>query len=118
MSFDEMYDEMLHDEFRSSSTAEEPRRSGLARYRTATLVSVGGLAAATAGAFLGGLGGYFTVAPASGSPLTSTSTQVPLSSAADTAFSALQSVVSAAKGATAGSSVISSTSRQSPSTSW
>jgi hypothetical protein len=90
MSFDEMYDEMLHDEFSargkhqaqaaaaepelSESTsrgrhaaADEPaaeRPRGFQRYRTAGLVGAGGLACAAAGAFLGGLGGYFTIAPA------------------------------------------------------
>ena len=91
MSFDEMYDEMLHGEFSScgkhqakavvaepeliestsrgrhaaaeeSEGAERPR--GFQRYRTATLVGAGGMACAVAGAFLGGLGGYFTISPA------------------------------------------------------
>jgi hypothetical protein len=94
MSFDEMYDEMLHGEFSSHgkhqaksaavaepeaeltpsrsrgrhAAAEEPegaeRPSGFQRYRTATLVGAGGMACAVAGAFLGGLGGYFTISPA------------------------------------------------------
>lgn len=91
MSFDEIYDEMLHDEFSSrgkhqaKSAAAEPeltqstsrgrhaapeasenseRPRGLQRYRTAGLVGAGGLACAAAGAFLGGLGGYFTISPA------------------------------------------------------
>jgi hypothetical protein len=90
MSFDEMYDEMLHGEFSSRgkhqakavaaepeltqsasrgrhAAAEEPateRPRGLQRYRTAGLVGAGGLACAAAGAFLGGLGGYFTISPA------------------------------------------------------
>ncbi|HEY1444233.1 MAG TPA: hypothetical protein VGF51_04985 [Acidimicrobiales bacterium] len=93
MSFDETYDEMLHGEFSSHgkhqakaalaepeagltpstsrgrhAAAEEPegaeRPSGFQRYRTATLVGAGGMACAVAGAFLGGLGGYFTISPA------------------------------------------------------
>jgi hypothetical protein len=90
MSFDEIYDEMLHDEFSARgrhqatavvaepelaastsrgrhAAAEEPateRPRGFQRYRTAGLVGAGGLACAAAGAFLGGLGGYFTIAPA------------------------------------------------------
>ncbi len=95
MSFDEMYDEMLHDEFSSrgkhqaktaaveaepapvqstsrgrhaaaeeagTDSVERPR--GFQRYRTAALVGAGGMACAAAGAFLGGLGGYFTISPA------------------------------------------------------
>jgi hypothetical protein len=105
MSFDEMYDEMLHDEFRGGSAPKVSKRaSGLARYRTAALVSAGGLAAATAGAFLGGLGGYFTVSPASGSPLTSTSTEVPLAAAAQAAAVQAASVAPAAAKAAAGAS--------------
>jgi hypothetical protein len=98
MSFDEMYDEMLHDEFQPGSARHAAKRpaTGLARYRTAALVSAGGLAAATAGAFLGGLGGYFTVSPASGSPLTSASTEVPLAAAAQAAYHAQQAVAPAA----------------------
>jgi hypothetical protein len=91
MSFDQMYDEMLHDEFSSCgkhqakaaavaaepelaegtsrgrhAAAEEPvaRPRGFQRYRTAALVGAGGMACAAAGAFLGGLGGYFTISPA------------------------------------------------------
>ncbi len=100
MSFDETYDEMLHDEFSSrgrhqamaavaepeltesasrgrhaaaeegdthTEAAERPR--GLQRYRTAGLVGAGGLACAAAGAFLGGLGGYFTISPAAAHPV-------------------------------------------------
>ena len=100
MSFDETYDEMLHDEFSSrgkhqakaaaaepeptggasrgrhaaaeeaetqTGAAERPR--GLQRYRTAGLVGAGGLACAAAGAFLGGLGGYFTISPAAAHPV-------------------------------------------------
>jgi hypothetical protein len=108
MSFDEMYDEMLHGEFSSqgkhaakapvetapvvtdvrgkhavaeasavdaaetgevAEVAERPR--GFQRYRTAALVGAGGLTCAAAGAFLGGLGGYFTISPAAAHPLAS-----------------------------------------------
>lgn len=88
MSFDEMYDEMLHEEFSSrgkhqakavaaepelvestsrgrhaaAETVERPR--GFQRYRTAALVGAGGMACAAAGALLGGLGGYFSISPA------------------------------------------------------
>ena len=48
---------------------EGPR--GLARYRNAAMVGAGGLACAAVGAFLGGLGGYFTIAPAAAHPLAS-----------------------------------------------
>jgi len=103
MSFDEMYDEMLHAEFRtgqaagaSSSGAESSEPvTGFARYRTATLVGVGGVACATAGALLGGLGGYFTLSPASAHTVTDSSSQVPLTSAADTAFRAVTKVAPA-----------------------
>ncbi len=116
MSFDETYDEMLHDEFSSrgkhqakaaaaepeptesasrgrhaaaeeaetrTGAAERPR--GLQRYRTAGLVGAGGLACAAAGAFLGGLGGYFTISPAAAHPVASpTITQdLPLAQAVD-----------------------------------
>jgi hypothetical protein len=76
MSFDEAYDEMLHDEFRpreatrgkhaAPETPDEEQEGprGLARFRTAGLVGAGGLACAAVGAFLGGLGGYFTINPA------------------------------------------------------
>lgn len=109
MSFDEMYDEMLHDEFSSSGKhqaqagavepvestsrgrhaaadgAERPR--GFQRYRTAALVGAGGLACAAAGAFLGGLGGYFSISPAAAHQVgASTITQdLPLAQAVDNA---------------------------------
>lgn len=86
MSFDETYDEMIHEEFRprgehqamapaaeseliepGAGAAERPR--GLQRYRTAGLVGAGGLACAAAGALLGGLGGYFTISPAVAHPV-------------------------------------------------
>ena len=95
MSFDEMYDEMLHDEFRSrgkhaapEAVAEEhegPR--GLSRFRTAAAVGAGGLACAAVGAFLGGLGGYFTVNPAAAHSLaSSTAQEQPLAAAVNQAY--------------------------------
>src|SRR6202035_1360868 len=45
------------------------------RYRNAAMVGAGGLACAAVGAFLGGLGGYFTIAPAAAHPLASTVSQ-------------------------------------------
>jgi len=89
MSFDEMYDDMLHDEFRSQGAprgkhaapetavvgGEGPR--GLARYRNAAMVGAGGLACAAVGAFLGGLGGYFTVNPAAAHSVASSSSGAP-----------------------------------------
>ncbi len=50
------------DDSLSRRGASGPR--GLARYRNAAMVGAGGLACAAVGAFLGGLGGYFTVHPA------------------------------------------------------
>jgi hypothetical protein len=52
-----------------AEVAERPR--GFQRYRTAALVGAGGMACAAAGAFLGGLGGYFTISPAAAHPLAS-----------------------------------------------
>ena len=46
-------------------------RRGLSRYRNAAMVGAGGLTCAAIGAFLGGLGGYFTVNPAAAHPLAS-----------------------------------------------
>ena len=51
---------------------EGPR--GLARYRNAAMVGAGGLACAAVGAFLGGLGGYFTVNPAAAHSVGSSAT--------------------------------------------
>jgi hypothetical protein len=117
MSFDEMYDEMLHDEFRTGSTpGSSVPAKGVARYRTAALVSAGGLAAATAGAFLGGLGGYFTLSPSGASPISSASQQVPLTATADAAIQAAQVAAPAAsKAASAVSSAVSSVTNSSPS---
>jgi len=86
MSFDEMYDEMMHEEFRASAPGGSSSLRGLARYRTTALISAGGLACAAAGAFLGGLGGYFPVSPSSASPLTSSSEQVPLAAASNASY--------------------------------
>ena len=117
MSFDDMYDEMLHDEFRSGTSrkdATDGPAHGLARYRTAALVSAGGLAAATAGAFLGGLGGYFTVSAASGSPLTSSSTEVPLAAAAQAAYHSTTAVAPAVKAAAGATSSVSHVTNDAP----
>ena len=63
---------------------EGPR--GLARYRNAAMVGAGGLACAALGAFLGGLGGSFTVNPAAAHPLASSTTpDQTLAAAADQA---------------------------------
>jgi hypothetical protein len=128
MSFDEMYDEMLHDEFSSRAkhqakvavvaaepelventsrgrhaAAEEPaaRPRGFQRYRTAALVGAGGMACAAAGAFLGGLGGYFTISPAAAHSVASpTITQdLPLAQAVSSAVHSSSS--SGAKGTAA-----------------
>ena len=48
----------------TADAAEPSRSTGFGRYRNAALVGAGGLACAAVGALLGGLGGYFTVAPA------------------------------------------------------
>src|ERR1700733_10523656 len=68
MSFDEVFQEMLTAEFSTRAAVEDAPAGtegpgGFARYRTAALVGAGGLACAAAGAFLGGLGGYFAVHP-------------------------------------------------------
>ena len=126
MSFDEMYDEMLHGEFSAgegdeatAATAAGQRRGRhaaasqpvsdyerpvgiLQRYRTAGLVGAGGLACAAAGAFLGGLGGYFTVAPAAAHPVASSSSikDLPVAQAADHAATS-NAAASASHGASA-----------------
>jgi hypothetical protein len=61
----------------ATADGEHERPSGLARYRTAALVGAGGLACATVGAFLGGLGGYFTVSPAGAHAVASTTADGP-----------------------------------------
>jgi hypothetical protein len=95
MSFDELYDDILHDEFRSAPIGGEAAHGMHAarhalgspsRSRTVALVASGGLACAVVGAFLGGLGGEFGVSPASAHALNSSSDFVPLSSLADAAF--------------------------------
>ena len=101
MSFDEIYDEMLHQEFRSRgrhAAPEAPEKAaaegegprGLARYRNAAVVGAGGLACAAVGAFLGGLGGYFTVNPAAAHSVASSSSSSaqdqPLAAAVNQAY--------------------------------
>ena len=117
MSFDEMYDEMLHGEFSSrgqhQANAVEPVQSysrgrhaaterprGFQRYRTAGLVGAGGLACAAAGALLGGLGGYFSISPAAAHQVgAATITQdLPLAQAVT---NAAHSTTSGAKGTSA-----------------
>src|ERR1700753_727523 len=84
---------------------EGPR--GLARYRNAAMVGAGGLACAAVGAFLGGVGGYFTVAPAAAHPLASSTTPgAPVANAANdggTSASDTQAVVAAALTSLSGS---------------
>ena len=58
--------------WRRHAESEGPR--GLARYRNAAMVGAGGLACAAVGAFLGGLGGAFTISPAAAHPLASATT--------------------------------------------
>lgn len=121
MSFDEMYDEMLHSEFslrgehqaEAVEAAPEPvqgysrgrhaateRPRGFQRYRTAGLVGAGGLACAAAGALLGGLGGYFSISPAAAHQVgAATITQdLPLAQAVT---NAAHSATSGAKGTSA-----------------
>ncbi len=69
----------IHEAFESPPPAERADRplakvaglKGRARYRSAAMVGAGGLACAAVGAFLGGLGGSFTVNPAAAHPLAS-----------------------------------------------
>jgi hypothetical protein len=56
----------------AAAPSEHERPTGLARYRNAAIVGAGGLACATVGALLGGLGGYFTVSPAAAHAVGST----------------------------------------------
>ena len=68
----------IHEAFEPPPPAESADRApadlnGLTRYRNAAMVGAGGLACAAVGAFLGGLGGYFTVNPAAAHPLASSS---------------------------------------------
>ena len=111
MSFDEMYDEMLHDEFRGGSPrrgAHASQRPGtrLSRYRNAGLVGAGGLACAGAGAFLGGLGGFVNLWPASVHSVTTHNEGVALAAAANAAYhgaSTLPPALTATGGTTDGS---------------
>ena len=72
---------------------ESERPRGFQRYRTAGLVGAGGMACAAAGAFLGGLGGYFTISPAAAHPVAApTITQdLPLAQAVNQAAHAASS---------------------------
>jgi hypothetical protein len=81
MSFDEMYDELVHAEFLAGAVNAPPRRGAHAalkatmsasRLRSIILVTSGGLAFAALGSFLGGLGGEFAVTPAGAHALTTT----------------------------------------------
>jgi hypothetical protein len=93
MGFDELYDNMLHHEFRTPSDdqAVEAESGGSwtnpSRSRTAALVASGGLACAVVGALLGGLGSEFGVSPAAAHSLKSSSDFVPLTTLANAAFS-------------------------------
>ena len=97
---DDMYDEMLREEFRTGGLPMEGGDAGIhvgldtqappedveeapadgegprgpARYRNAAMVGAGGLACAEVGAFLGGLGGSFSTAPAAAHPMASSTT--------------------------------------------
>ncbi|HVA05868.1 MAG TPA: hypothetical protein VNG12_03910 [Acidimicrobiales bacterium] len=92
MSFDELYDGMLHNEFRSgpeAASAPHARHAASrnpSRSRTVALVASGGAACAVVGALLGGLGSEFGVTPATAHSLNSSSQFVPLSTLASTAF--------------------------------
>jgi hypothetical protein len=91
MSFDEMYDELVHAEFLPNAVHDPPHRGadaaaraifGTSRFRSIALITSGGLAFAALGAFLGGLGSNFAVSPASAHPLTTSHRSVPLVAAA------------------------------------
>jgi hypothetical protein len=71
----------------SADTAEPSRSTGFGRYRNAALVGAGGLACAAVGALLGGLGGYFTVAPAAAHLIGATAQDTPLADAVNGAAS-------------------------------
>src|ERR1700722_10130809 len=90
MSFDELYDEMVHDEFRPAAKAATSRRGAHAapppsRTRTITMIATGGVACAVVGALLGGLGGEFGVSPATAHAI-GTTHYVPLGSTSGVAF--------------------------------
>ena len=98
-----MYDEMLHDEFGSSAPSRgahaAPRPvTRFTRYRSAALVGAGGLACATAGAFLGGLGGYFNLSPAGTHSVTTQSETVALAAAANAVYHGTPVVLPAPSG--------------------
>ena len=66
-------------------------RGGSRVYRNAAMVGAGGLACAAVGAFLGGLGGYFTVNPAAAHSVASSSSgspDQPLAAAVNQAYRA------------------------------
>jgi len=91
MSFEEMYDETVHAEFLSGAVNDTPRHGadaaaraifGTPRLRSIAVIASGGLAFATLGAFLGGLGSDVAVSPAAAHPLTTSHRSVPPGSAA------------------------------------
>jgi hypothetical protein len=108
MSFDEMYDELVHAEFLDGALNVPPRRGAHAaikatmsasRLRSIALITSGGLAFAALGAFLGGLGGGFSVTPAGAHALTSSQRNMALSAAPGAAaFAAGKAAPSAAPG--------------------
>ena len=69
------------DEAGAAGTAPASRLTLFGRYRNAALVGAGGLACAAVGAFMGGLGGYFTVAPAAAHAVGATAQDTPLADA-------------------------------------
>jgi hypothetical protein len=71
----------------AAEAAEPSRLTGFGRYRNAALVGAGGLACAAVGALLGGMGGYFTVAPASAHAVGATAQDTPLADAINGAAS-------------------------------
>jgi hypothetical protein len=71
----------------AAGAGESSRVTGFGRYRNAALVGAGGLACAAVGAFLGGLGGYFSVAPAAAHVVGATTQDTPLADAVNGAAS-------------------------------
>ena len=63
------------------AAGESGRVAGFGRYRNAALVGAGGLACAAVGALLGGLGGSFTVAPATAHVVGASAQDTPLADA-------------------------------------
>jgi hypothetical protein len=108
MSFDEMYDELVHAEFLADAVNRAPRRGAhgpiratftATRLRSIALITSGGLAFAALGAFLGGLGGEFAVSPAAAHALTSSQRTMALSpNPGGAAFHAAATALSAAPG--------------------